>query len=317
MKYKTSIEQRIRGWFPKEPILPTRTASNQTKASRMRVVFQNLALGFLLIAGLLCSILLLNSSWIKFIVITLISVGGLLWRFSHGSLRKAFKFFWVCVLIFAISFTAVEIYMFSNAGYPPTYTPSQPTLSMQALLNASVTEIVQGIEQSPTFRFLNLEHKEIALETIELNPVVTGGICVTYFLEDTHSIVQFTSRCGQQYRVTISRLIGQPFSEKYSGTKPTEEMLQQIDALSLKEFYNKALQIAHNRTCDLQAIDSLSITINFEHYMDYQGITLQMRGHHEIILPDGHIDGEGVLIADFQPDGTLLYMSQPTQQKNT
>lgn len=33
-----------------------------------------------------------------------------------------------------------------------------------------------------------------------------------------------------------------------------------------------------------------------------------MLEHHEIIQPDGHINGEGILIAAFQPDGTLIYV---------
>jgi len=312
------ICNRIRGWLPQEPTLPRRATPNQAKPHSARAVFINIIVGFLVVTGLFCSVLLLSSSWIKLLIIALALTGGLLWLVSRTRLRSIFKYVVVLIMIFAISFTSLEAYFFQNSGYPITYSPtkSNSSLSMQTILNASLTEIVAGIEQSAAFSLLKLEHGNIILESIGLNPIgVTEGIEVRFFIEDVHAYAQFTSWGGHQYHVSISQLIGQPFSEKYSSMQTVQEPLMQIDALNLQGFYDKALQIAQNRTLDLPTIDSLSISISYESHGEYQGMTLQMLGYHETVLPDGRINGNGVLIADFKPDGTLIYMTKP-QTKN-
>lgn len=284
-------------------------------AANTKTIIQNVIIGLIVALALFSSIIILSNSIVKISVIAIILITGIIWLATHGKIKKALKISLIIVMLFAISFASAEAYLFQNAGYPPTYSPSQPTLSMQTMLNASVTEIVQGIEQSPTFHLLKLEHKEITLESIGLNPIgVTGGIYVTYFIEDTHSIARFTSSGGHQYRLSISQLIGQPFSQKYPSTQTAQDTLMQIDTLGLNWFYNEALQIAQNRTSNLPTIDSLSISLTYESNSGYQGITIQLIGSHQTVLPNGSINGEGVLIADFQPDGTLIYMSRPTQQ---
>jgi hypothetical protein len=59
-----------------------------------------------------------------------------------------------------------RVYLFQNAVYPSTYSPSElnVTLTMQTVLNASLSEIIEGIEQSATFSLLKIEHGTMALE---------------------------------------------------------------------------------------------------------------------------------------------------------
>jgi hypothetical protein len=285
-------------------------------AVNTKTVIQNIFIGLIVAAALFSSFIVLSYSVFKIVIVAAVLITAVMWLVLFGKPKRILKYIVLTVMIFAITFASVEVYLFQNSGYPPTYSSMKPndTLSMQTMLNASLTEIIRGIEQSTSFRLLKLEHGNIIFESIGLNPIGIGGIDFNYFIEDTHSYVRFTSSGGRQYHISISQLIGQPFSEKYSSMQTVEQTLTQIDALSLQGFYDKALQIAQNRTSDLPTIDSLSISISYEGYRDYQGITLQMLGHHETVLPNGSINGKGVLIADFQPDGTLLYMSQPTPQ---
>ena len=99
-------------------------------------------------------------------------------HFSHGNFKKAFKFFVVAVLIFAISFTAVEINLFSNAGYPPTYSASQPgiTISKSNILNISLSQLVQDIENTPTYKVLTLQLGPTTAENIKLRHVISRRI---------------------------------------------------------------------------------------------------------------------------------------------
>jgi hypothetical protein len=280
-------------------------------AVNAKTIIQNILIGIIVAVALFSSILILSYSVIKIIVIPAILITGLIWLVSRGKIKRVLKFLVLFTMIFAISFASIEAYLFQNAGYPPV--PSQPdvTVSMQTMLNASLTEIVRGIEQGPTFSLLRLEHANLIFESIGLNPIgIAGGISVNYFIEDTHSIARFASWDGRQYKVTISRLIGQPFSEKYQSMQTAEETLMQIDSLGLQWFYDQALDLAQNRTVDLPTVDSLSISLTYESYRDYHGITVQLIGSHQTVMPDNTIRGSGILIASFQPDGTLLYMSQ-------
>ena len=262
MNLKNGIINFVRGWLPKDPIFPTRTTSNQMKANRLRIVFQNLVLGFLIIAGLLCSVLLLNS-WLKFIVIASILVGGLLWRYSHGNFRKVFKFFLVAVMIFVISFTAVELNLFSDAGYPPTYSSSQQgiTLSKSNILNVSLAQIVQDIENTPTYKVLTLQLGPATAENIKLDTSLPGGsVQVDFYGQRSNAYFYFLSNSGHPYRVSVGTYIKNQFHPQWFAAK---DAFTQIDALGLQWFYDRALEMAQNRTSNLPTIDSLSITLTY------------------------------------------------------
>ena len=149
-------------------------------------------MGFLVIAGL-CSVLLLNS-WLKFVTIRLILGGGLLWRFSHGNVRKAFKFFMIAVLIFVIGFTAVEFNLITNAGYPPTYSTAQQskTISKNNILKMSLTQILQDIENTPTYNMLTLQFGPTIAENIKLDTSIPGGqVLVDFYWQKIKHILLF------------------------------------------------------------------------------------------------------------------------------
>ncbi len=313
MDLKRHLLKFSRGWLPQEPILRTHALPNQSKASRARIIFQNLVMGFLVIAGLFCSVLLLNS-WLKFVFITLILVGGLLWRFSHGNVRKVFKFFMVAVLIFVISFTAVEFNLISNAGYPPTYSTSQTstTISKNNMLNFSLSQMLQDIESTPTYKLLTLQFGPTEAENIKLDSSFPGGqVQVDFYGQKSNTYFYFLSSQGYPYHVNVGTYSVNQFHPQGLAAK---DSFAQIDALGLQWFYDRALEIAQNRTSNLPTIDSLTITLTYGGNTDYDGLFVQFIGSHQTVLPNGYINGEAVLIAVFKPNGTLLYMSQPTQQ---
>ena len=283
-----------------------------------KAVLQSIIIGLLVAVGLFFSVLLLSNSWIKFFTIGAFLVCGISWLLSRGSLKKALKYLVVAIMIFAISFTSYESYMFWNAGYPPTYTPSEPktSLSLQRMLNASLTQILQNIEQSTTFSLLKLEHGDkIMFESMNLMPSNGPGgyISVDFLTENSNVYFHFYSANGHQYILQKTSYVGRLASQLYPSNQTADETFRQIDALGIGWFYNRALEIAQNRTTNLPSVDSLTLTITYEEHGNYQGITLQLSGFHQTVLEDGNLYGKGIIIADFQPDGTLLYMTQPEE----
>jgi hypothetical protein len=315
-----SLQKRIRGWIPKEPILPTNAVSNQTKHRRVGVVFQNLLVGFIVVAGLVCSVLLSNS-WIKASFIVASVVIAFLWLISRGKIKNALKFTLTVVMIFSIAFTAVEGHLFWNSGYPATYLQSQPTVSltMQTMLNTSLLQIVQEIEQSPTFGLLKLEHGEnITLQSIQLEPDSRGYSCirVDFASENSNTNFHFYSSNGHQFIVQVLNRQGQPMSQQYPSNSNTtiEQALSQIDHLGLNWFYNQALDAAQNRTTNLPTIDNLTVDLTFgQGTGTYQGITLRLIGYHQVVQLNSLVNSDGVLISEFEPNGALIYMSKPVQ----
>ena len=302
MNIKSGIINFIRGWLPQEPILPAHALPNQKKTGRIRLILLNLFIVFLAIAGLLSALILIDS-WIKLVLLGSIVVGGLVWRFSRGKVRKACKFFVVAVLVFSISFTAVEFNLISNAGYPAASVSAEPnvTISYPSMLNISLTQLIQGIETSPTYSLLATEYGKTNPETIKLDAGL-GWIQVDFYGKGSNTILGFFTSSGDQYRVQVSSYSGQPFSLSYIQSS-SKQAFAQIDALGLQWFFNSSLEIAQNRTGNTPKIDSLSLTMNFEdHGYTYQGITLLLVGSYH---------GPSTLIADFEPNGTLIYMSQP------
>ena len=325
MNLKSGIINFVRGWLPQNPILPAHALPNQKKTDRIRLILLNLFIVFLAIAGLLSAMILIDS-WIKLVLLGSILVGGLVWRFTHGNVKKALKFFVISVLIFSISFTAVEFNLNWNAGYPPTYTLAQPgiTISKANILNTSLIQIVQDVEKTPTYELLTIQFGVTTAETIKLDtafPSRGGLVQVDFYGKNSDAYFYFSSSSGYPYHVNVGSSKTTLTTRFHPQAQPAKDSFAQIDDLGLQWFYDRSLEIAQNRTGIVPKIDALSFTITFEDNgyigfdrtpISYEGITVQITGSQQTILPDGSITGHGVLIADFKPDGTLIYMSKPT-----
>ncbi len=273
----------------------------------LRLIIQNIIIALLTAAGLFCSLLLLTFSWVKIAAIILIFIPGAVWFFSHGRLRRVFKYIIVGALIFAISFASFESYLLSNAGYPSTSNAqSAGTDSYIGLFNISLTRLIQGIENSPTYALLTIEHGKTSPESIKLDSsFFPEWIEVDFYGESSNTYLAFmASTEGDQYHVQVGTYSGQPlFSLPYIQSS-SQQAFAQIDAKGLQWYYNRAVELAQNRTAAPPKIDNVSLTITVEDriYMSYEGITVQIIGSYQ---------GASTLICDFKPDGTLIYMSQP------
>jgi energy-coupling factor transporter transmembrane protein EcfT len=273
-------------------------------------LWKSLAIGILVAVGLFSAVVFLSNSWIKLLVIGLILVSCIFWVVSHGLIRKIFKYTILALMIFAVSFAAFEGYVLWNAGYPPTFEPHAQgvTISYSNILNASLTQIIQSIEDSPTFGFIMLEHpSKVTIETISLetNFVSYGGsINVLFYQPSSHLDFRFYASGGYHYHATISTYGGTPLSQMYPQQQADLDSLKQIDTLGLNSFYNTALEAYQNKTGAAPTINSLSISIQWEQQGSYQGMTMLLTGGFE-----SNNLGHGVFFADFQPNGTLLYIN--------
>jgi len=308
---KKSLENRIRGWLPREPILPTRTTASQTKPSKARTILQDLIVGFLIIAGLFCSLLLVNYSWIKILLLTSILVGGIAWLVARGKLKSTLKYFVLAVVIFGIAFGSFESYVFWNAGYPSTLMPSEPaaTISYPRILNISLTAVVQSAEKTVAFGVFKLEHPgNVTFESILLDTTFPGGeIEVTFYNQATNTGFGLISSAGYHYHASNLPWIGQPPSRIYLQQQTPQEALKQIDNLGLQWFYHSAFESYQNQTGTPLNVTSLEISVQWSSYSHYQGLILTLLGWQK--TGNSLYD---VFNAAFQPDGTLLYINIPT-----
>jgi len=317
-----NLLNRIRGWLPKEPSLPCNAAPSRTRSSKARSIFLNITVGFLAIVGLSCAVFSLSDSWIRSSLIAISLGAGVLLLLSGGKLRSALKIALIAVMVFTIGFTAVEGYLLWNGGYPATYTPTQPTvtLTLQKMLNTSVEPIVQSLEDSQTFALLKLEYgSNLTFESLNLSPsngwLIGGYISIDFASSSSNRDFHCYSADGHQYIIQVTNYNGELISQQPSQ-RTIDMALKQIDALGLNWFYNQAVEIAQNRTLNLPSIDSVAVTLNFGEGPasgSYQGLTLQLVGYHQTVQPNGSIYGDGVLISEFQPNGTLIYMSKPAE----
>jgi hypothetical protein len=315
MNARKSLENLVRGWLPQDPILSSRALPNQKKTGRIRIIFQNLLLVFLIIGGLFSALILIDS-WIKFVLFGSILIGGLAWRFSHGNVRKVFKFLVVAVLIFSISFTTVEIILLGNAGYPPTYNSDQPniTFSTANIPSVLLTKLVQDIERTPTYKFLTVQFGETTAETIKLDtafPSRGGYVQVDFYGKNSDAYFYFSSSSGYPYHLNVGISKTTLTTRFHPQAQSAKDSFSQIDNLGLQWFYNRALEIAQNKTGSVPKIDALSFTMTFEDngYIGYDGTQVSYEGI--TVQLTGSLNGRGTLIADFEPNGTLIYMTQP------
>jgi hypothetical protein len=273
-----------------------------------KTVFQNIIIGLVVAAGLFFSILLLNFSWIKIVVVTLILVSGIIWMVSQGNLKKSMKYLVLSFLIFGIFFASFERYIFWNTGYLSTYNPSLPdvTVSYPSLLTVPLTELVQSAKETYAFNLFRLEYfGDISFESILLSTTYPDGrIEITFYNENANMGFGFRSSSGSPFVASNIPWIGHPPSRLYSGQQTPEETLKQIDDLGLQWFFDRVVEEYQNRAGTHPNTSSLDVNTQWQEYGDYSGLILEMTGwqQNNNVLQD-------VFHAAFQPNGTLFYMN--------
>jgi len=98
-------------------------------------------------------------------------------------------------------------------------------------------------------------------------------------------------------------------SQTFSQKQPVEQALKQIDALGLNWFYNAAVEQYKNQTGAEPTVDEMKISIQWQTYQNYQGLTLLIMAYKTTITAGNGVSGHGVFFANFQPDGTMLYLN--------
>ena len=169
-----------------------------------RSTVQNVVTGLLAAAEVYAIVIILGNSWLKMFMIVAALVPGLVWLVTHGKIKETSKLFVVGVMIFAITFASVESYLFYNAGYTPTYSSSEPevSVSFQGFQNVSLTQILQGIEQSPTFGLLRFEYGgniKFEFMKIEVSNYSGGYLGIDFFEENSNDYFHFYSSNDHQY----------------------------------------------------------------------------------------------------------------------
>ena len=153
---------------------------------------------------------------------------------------------------------------------------------------------------------------EVSIESITLDTGFRGGRLDVLFSQVTSNSVfgswansiRFSASGGGAYRAYLSSWVGTTLSQMYSQQQTSDEMLQQIDDLGLQWYYDCAVEEYQNKTGVVPEISALQISIQWESWANYEGMTLLMIGSYE---NDGR--GRGVFFANFQPDGTLNYLN--------
>ncbi|MDG6222341.1 MAG: hypothetical protein QCH99_03670 [Candidatus Bathyarchaeota archaeon] len=264
--------------------------------------------GVLLAVGLFYSVVLLSNTWIKWVVIGLALVCAAVWLIVHGRLKLIVKYFIVGLLVFGICFGSVEGHILENAGFAPEFEPITEgvLLSQSNILNVSVLQILGGVKNSPGYGLISLEHPgEITFESMSFDTIYPKGrIDVDFYQRSSNLGFHFTASNGNSYHARVMEWRNLPLSQTFAQKQSAEHSLKQIDALGLNWFYSVAVDEYQNQTGTTPRIDAIQISIQWESYQDYQGLTLLI-----MAIKIDNSDGHGMFYANFQPDGTLLYLN--------
>ncbi|MCL1976563.1 MAG: hypothetical protein FWG55_00385 [Candidatus Bathyarchaeota archaeon] len=278
------------------------------KLGAMHLTFKDVPKAILFVLGLI-SIALLNFSWIAVAIWGLLLFSAIVWgasiKLRRRTCQRAFKYMLIGALILTILFATSEMYLFRTAGYPPTFNPSQPdiTISRSTILDTSVVELVQGIKNTSAFSLLSLEYPgENILKCIELttrSPGIDGGHILVRFHHSSAIDFFFNSYLGRPY--DVSARSWNFASPAYVQPQTVNESLQQIDDLGLQWFYDRAVEEYQNKTGTTPEITDICVSITWDDYITYQGLTLSMSCFYENTEPR-----PTSFTSIFQPNGTLL-----------
>lgn len=269
--------------------------------------------GILVAFGLFYVVVLMGNSWIKWVLISLTLVNVAVWLISHGRLKRTIKYTIIGLMIFAICFASIESQILQNAGFAPEFEPIQngSLISKANILNASLMEILISVKNSIGYNFITLEHPgEITFESMTLDTTSpTGRIDVELYQRSSSLGFHFAANNGNKYYARVREWGNLPLSQTFGQKEPAENALKQIDTLGLNWFYNTAIEQYKNQTGKEPIVDEMQISMQWETRQNYQGLTLLIMAYKTATIPGGGVSGHGVFFADFQPDGTMLYLS--------
>ena len=269
---------------------------------KIKTLTKNIVMGTLLATTIFSLLFVLSHFILKLLFLMIVLGVGIAVLLPFIRFKKFLNSFLIGIMLVSISFCVVEFSMFKNTG---VYSPfvSSPSI----LLTLSLEQTVKTIENSATFAFLQLEYSGgLSLNSIEFNGPILGYVSIRYYAKNTNTEIIFSANEGKQYTVRI-RQFDPSLIDKGNSINHALTALRQIDFLGLEWFYNRSLTIIQNENGLIPTIDALSVSMVNEN-SNYQDFALTLIGYKQSVKNSGlHLDS--VLIASFQPNGNLIYVS--------
>jgi hypothetical protein len=313
MNVRRSLESRIRGWFPKEPTLPSKSRQPQVRQENKPLSKRPLSASWRITLFVLYLVYFYLFIY-QFSTIVLILIGvtialGLTWLLlrtkSNNNIVKTFKYALIALAIFALAFESAGIYLFNFSG------PLVPQISFPSVLDTSLAPQLQNLEQSISFRFLQAEHlgtltfQDLTIVTTYSN--APGGLDWTFYARDVRCKTQIGQSGGKPYSYLLVNLFrSYSLPQDYPSNQEITESFNQIDSLGLHWFYDQAILEYQNATGAKPAITDLRLVIAFNNVGNYQGITLLMTGQKAGHDNFGNKIYPTVFAVEFQPNGNIL-----------
>ena len=205
MNVRRSLESRIRGWFPKEPTLPSKSTQPHVLQEKKPLSKRKFSASWLIAYFVLLFVYfyLFNSQFsiIVFILIGVTIALGVTWLLlrtkPNDNIVKTFKYALIALAIFVVVFESVGIYLFNFSG------PLVPKVSFPSVLDSSLTQQLQNLQHSTSFRFLHAEHfgtltfQDLTIVTTYSN--APGGLMWTYYAGDVRCKTLIGQSGGKPY----------------------------------------------------------------------------------------------------------------------
>lgn len=316
MTAKKSLESRIRGWFPQEPILPSKSIQPQVRKENKPLSKRKFSfiwlLPFFVILFVCYDLFFFQFSIPVFILIGATIAVGLTWLVlktkSNNNIVKTFKYALIALAIFVLLFESAGIYLFNFSG------PLVPQTSFPNVLDSPLTQQLQSLQQSTSFRFLQAEHfgtltfQELTISTTYSNsPGGIGGFKWIFYTGDVKCKTSIGQNSGKPYTyglIGVFRSYSLP--QNYPSNQEIAESFNQIDSLGLQWFYDQAVREYQNATGAKPVISDLRLVVAFNNVDNYQGMTLLMTGQKAGYDNFGNKIYPTIFAVEFQPDGTVL-----------
>jgi hypothetical protein len=311
------LENRIRGWLPKKPKLSSQNSPIQTPIKpkplpkRKLSVLWIIAVIVIVYSYMFSFLFQFSTLSIILIMVTLaFAVSWVLFRrISHKNIIRFLKYALILILLFVVSFTSAGFYLFYTSGYPPTYVPE---ITYPNILDASLTQYLESLQQSASFRFLQAEHfgslafAELTIRTSYSN-APEGWFMWTFYAEDVKTKITVGETSGKPYFTdSFSPLSRTPFPQNLPSSQSVNQIFNQIDALGLRWYYNQAIEAIQNKTTTDPTVSELGVNIAFDSLDNYQGITIALTGFNVSYDNFGNKVYPTIFKATFETNGNIL-----------
>ncbi|MCW3983561.1 MAG: hypothetical protein NWE96_06145 [Candidatus Bathyarchaeota archaeon] len=312
MKNTKEIEKQVRGWFPQETKMPLQSSTlrrprgHKSLPNPVRRILTNAAMYSAVFT------LLFAFSTIQTALVVSTAIAGIFWFIVDRTNYKQAAIFLrksaFCLLGLVLIFACLQFLVFETSGFTIT---TVPQLSYPSLLNASLTEYLQNVEQSENFRLLQANHLNSAtFEKLRICAYPNHGwLTWTFRTTDTNSEVTIGNIEGKPYRTSVGNMMESffpriPQTKRYT-LQSTVDTFQQIDRIGLASFLKQGVDIYQNRP-NASQISALIISIGYNEVGNYQGLTILLSARGENSDEMGTTVYTGLFEAEFEPDGTLL-----------